>query len=42
MDRGGLVKRDLNADFVKRDSIITHFTLPPVPNTHHAAVQHYS
>lgn len=30
MDRGGLVKRDLNAGFVKTDSIITHFTLPPV------------
>lgn len=42
MDRGGLIKRDLNAGFVKRDSVITHFTLPPDPNTHHAAVQHYS
>lgn len=42
MNRGGLGKRDLNAGFVKTDSIITHFILHPDPNTHRAAVQHYS
>lgn len=42
MDRGSLVKRDLNAGIVKRDSVITHFALSQDPNTHHAAVQHYS